>query len=325
MLAVNKALESGPLAGASPDITLPKVHRKDGKGPAIMFADVSKSMLLHERLGDQAARVLIDNLLAMAEKAIKAHRGRVIKYIGDEILAVLPNADAAVLAARDLLIEVDKCEEQEGLKPGMHVGLHSGTFVERGGEVYGDAVNVASRLTAYAKAGQILTTTASAPGMSPVVRSAMRKLGALDIRGRLEEVQVEEVEWRESTDEEATFTENASVAPVAGSRLVLSIGGKTWTVGPRAKHLSIGRDPCADIPVRTNEASRNHGFIEYRNGGYFYSDMSLNGSYVTFGNTGETLVQRSQVLLSGQGVICFGHSANDSGAQLAFEVEAVEQ
>ena len=134
MLAVTKALESGPLAGASPDITLPKVHRKDGRGPAILFADVSKSMQLHERLGDQAARVLIDQLLAMAERAITAHRGRVIKYIGDEVLAILPNADAAVCAARDLLVEVNQCEEQGGLKPAMHVGLHSGTFVERAPE-----------------------------------------------------------------------------------------------------------------------------------------------------------------------------------------------
>src|SRR6478672_3172788 len=98
MLGVVKQIakaENGPMAGATPDITLPKVHRKDGKGAAILFADVSKSMLMHERLGDLAARELIDKLLAMAGEAIRAHRGRVVKTIGDEILAVLPTADAA--------------------------------------------------------------------------------------------------------------------------------------------------------------------------------------------------------------------------------------
>lgn len=324
MLAVKKALDSGPLAGASPDITLPKVHRKDGRGPAILFADVSKSMQLHERLGDQAARVLIDQLLAMAERAITAHRGRVIKYIGDEVLAILPNADAAVCAARDLLVEVNQCEAQDGVKPAMHVGLHSGTFIERGGDVYGDAVNVASRLTAFAKAGQILTSSASAPGISPLARRSLRRLGAMDIRGRLEEVQVEEVSWRDESDEEATFTEFAPVVPIAGSRLVLSFGGRKWTVGPRVKHLSVGRDPCADIQIGATEASRNHGVIEYRNGGFYYADMSLNGSYVTFGTSGETLLQRGQVMLSGRGVICFGHSAGGAGEQLEFYVETVE-
>jgi adenylate cyclase len=325
MLAINKALVTGPLAGANPDVTLPKVHRKDGRGPAVMFADVSRSMQLHERLGDQPARVLIDKLLGMAEKAVTVHRGRVIKHIGDEILAVMPNADAAVLAARDLMVEVDKCEEKDGVKPAMHVGLHSGGFIERGGEVYGDAVVVANRLTAYAKAGQILTSSASTPGISPLVRRSMRRLGAMDIRGRLEEVQVEEVDWREGADEEATFTGDASVRKAVNSRLVLGFRGREWKLGPRVKQVAIGRDPCADVSVHTTEASRNHGAIEIRNGGFFYSDTSLNGSYVTFGSSGEMLVQRTQVLLSGSGVICFGHPASEPGERLEFRVETVEQ
>lgn len=134
-------IERSALAGASPDITLPTDAKNDGKGPAILFADVSKSMLLHERLGDDAARVVIDELLALAAKAIAAHRGRVVKTIGDEILAVLPSADAAARAARDLLADVDLCEPRAGLQPGMHIGLHAGAFIVRDGDVFGDAVN----------------------------------------------------------------------------------------------------------------------------------------------------------------------------------------
>ncbi len=314
-------LQTGSLAGANPDITLPTPKEKDGKGPAIMFADVTKSMLLHERLGDNAARQVIDSLLEMATRAVKAHKGRVIKMIGDEILAVLPTADAAARAARDLLAEVDGCEKQGGIKPGMHVGLHAGAFIERGGDVFGDAVNVASRLTDYAQDGQILTTSASAGGISPLVRRAMRRLGPLDIRGRKEEIQVEEIAWREADDGDTTITEAMLEAPDTRMRLILSLGEKLWTVGARARHLSIGRDPCADIAIGATEASRNHGIIEYRNGGFFYTDMSLNGSYVSFGDTGETLVRRSQVLLSGRGVICFGHSVEAPGEGLAFCVD----
>ncbi len=315
--------ENGPMAGASPDITLPKVHRKDGKGAAILFADVSKSMLMHERLGDLAARELIDRLLAMADKAIRAHRGRVIKTIGDEILAVLPTADAAARAARDLLVVVDKCEVQGGFKPAMHVGLHSGGFLERGGDVFGDAVNVASRLTAFAQAGQILTTTASAPGISPLVRQSMRKLGPLDIRGRIEQIQVEEIAWREVADAEATFTEPANVVPLQAVRLLLRVGARQWIAGPRAKHLTIGRDPFSDICIVSSDASRSHGYVEYRNGSFFYTDVSLNGSYVSFGDASESLVQRSQVVLSGRGVICFGHTSGHPGERVEFVVESV--
>jgi adenylate cyclase len=319
------AIDHGTIAslqGASPDITHPKPGKNDGKGPAILFADVSKSMLLHDKLGDEKARAVIDRLLLIATAAIREHDGRIVKTIGDEVLAILPTADAAARAARDLLAEVDKCKAHEGLKPGMHIGFHAGSFIEKSGDVFGDAVNVASRLTDYAQAGQILTTTASAGGISPLVRRAMRKLGPLDIKGRSEEIQVEEIAWREAEDGDTTITEAVLQAPDTSLRLILNLGKDLWTVGPRQRHLSVGRDPEADIAIGNTEASRNHGLVEFRNGGFFYTDMSLNGSYVTFGSTGETLVRRAEVVLSGRGVICFGHSAEEIGERLEFQVQA---
>ena len=104
-------------------------------------------------------------------------------------------------------------------------------------------------------------------------------------------------------------------------RMVLALGSDKWTVGPRARHLSVGRDPCADIAIGNTEASRNHGLVEFRNGGFYYTDMSLNGSYVAFDNGGETLVRRTEVALSGRGVICFGHSSEELGERLEFHVE----
>jgi len=82
---------------------------------------------------------------------VKAHKGRVVKTIGDEIMAVLPTADAAARAARDLLMAVDLAEPKAGIKPAMHVGLHAGEFLEKEGDVFGDAVNVAARLTKHAQ------------------------------------------------------------------------------------------------------------------------------------------------------------------------------
>ena len=325
MLAINE-IEASLRGAASPDITLPTDAKNDGRGPAILFADVSKSMQMHERLGDQAARKLIDRLLALADNAIRAHRGRVVKTIGDEILAVLPSADAAARAARDLLTAVDACEKQGGIQPGMHVGLHAGAFIVRDGDVFGDAVNVASRLTEYAQSGQILTTSASALGISPLVRRAMRRLGPLDIRGRVGEIQVEEIAWRETEDGDTTITEAVLQIPQTGTRLVLRLGAREWIVGPQARHLAVGRDPCADICIGSVEASRNHGLIEFRNGGFFYTDMSLNGSYVSFGESGETgesLVRRGEIVLSGRGVICFGHPVDSWGEKLKFEVDSI--
>ncbi len=316
---------TGALAGISPDVTLPTNREPEGHGPAVLFADVSKSMQLHERLGDREARVVIDRLLALATRAVKAHGGRVVKTIGDEILAILPHADAAARAASELLRGVAACKPYGGMVTDMHVGFHAGAYNERDGDISGDAVNIAKHLTAYAQSGQILTTSISAGAMSALLRRSMRRLGRLDIRGRHEEMEVEEIAWRDSGGEETTLTPATLwTANCVSTRLVLSLGGRQWIVSPQVRHLSIGRNPSVDIVIAATQASRNHGFIEYRNGGFFYADRSLNGSYVSFANSGESLIRRNQVLLSGQGVICFGHSVSDAGEPLAFRIDTAE-
>ena len=66
---------------------------------AILFADVSGSTSLYEKLGDQRALAAVESVLAELRKSIASQRGRVIKTIGDEVMAVLPSADAAMQAA----------------------------------------------------------------------------------------------------------------------------------------------------------------------------------------------------------------------------------
>lgn len=315
-------LKAAAPAGAIPVATLTNERESKGLGPAVLCADVSRSMLLHERLGDHAARSVIDRLLGYATTAVRSHGGRVVKFVGDEIIAVLPDADAAARAACDLMLKVDWCEPQGGVVLGMHAGFHAGAFFEGDGDITGDALIIASRLTAYAQAGQILTTSVCAVAISPLVRRSMRKLGAFDIRGRRRDVEVEEIVWRDGDADDTTIIGAMShLLGDANTRLVLSLGEREWTVGPLAKHLSIGRDPCSDICTAATQASRNHGFIRYRNGGFFYNDTSLNGSFVSFDGSGESMLQRSQLLLSGRGVICFGLSAGEADESLGFRIE----
>lgn len=310
--------------GAIAKLTRPDKRESKDCGLAVLCADVSRSMLLHERLGDHAARSVIDRLLGYATAAVRSHGGRVVKFIGDEVIAVLPDANAAARAACDLMLKVDQCEPQGGVVLGMHAGFHSGAFVERDGDITGDTVNIASRLSTYAQGGQILTTSVCAVAISPLMRRSMRRLGALDIRGRCDDVEVEEIVWRDGDADETTIIGALPhLLDEARTRLVLGLGERAWTVGPLTKHLSIGRDPCSDICAESAQASRNHGFIRYANGGFFYNDTSLNGSFVSFASGEENLIRRSEVLLSGQGVICFGQGMDETDVSLGFRIESV--
>ena len=69
---------------------------------AVLFADISGSTRLYEQLGDARAFATIDNCLDMLRRLTVAHQGRVIKTIGDEIMAVFPDASSAVLASSEM-------------------------------------------------------------------------------------------------------------------------------------------------------------------------------------------------------------------------------
>jgi len=292
--------------------------------PAILFADVSQSMRLHEELGDLAARTVIDMLLELARGAVTAHGGHVVKHIGDEILAVLPDADAAARAAGDLLCKVEACPPQGKVRLGMHVGLHAGPFIERDADVFGDAVNVASRLTSLAKTGQILTTRETVQGMSRLLQRSTRTLGELDVRGKGGRLEVDEVVWRKDAADETLITSTLRSRLAASIELLLTLGGRQWSVGANARRVAIGRDKSAEIVVRTPEASRQHGVIEYRGGLFFYKDSSLNGSFVLFDDAEESKLLREEIQLRGRGVICFGHSVVETGDRLEFRTEVVK-
>ena len=55
---------------------------------AVLFADVSGSTSLYEALGDRAALAAVESVLNILKRAVAAHQGRVVKTIGDEVMAV---------------------------------------------------------------------------------------------------------------------------------------------------------------------------------------------------------------------------------------------
>ena len=59
---------------------------------AVLFADVSGSTRLYESLGDERALAAINHCLGLVREACSSNHGRVVKTIGDEVLAVFPAA-----------------------------------------------------------------------------------------------------------------------------------------------------------------------------------------------------------------------------------------
>ncbi|MCY7411172.1 MAG: tetratricopeptide repeat protein [Chitinophagales bacterium] len=116
---------------------------------AIMFADIQGYTAMMQ--SDEAkAHTASERFQASLEEVLKHHNGRVIQFNGDGALCLFKSAIEAVKAG----IEIQKNMLQEPVIP-LRIGIHSGDIVFEGKNIYGDGVNIASRVETFAVAGGV--------------------------------------------------------------------------------------------------------------------------------------------------------------------------
>jgi adenylate cyclase len=278
--------------------------------PAVVFADLAGSTKLYETLGDTLAKMVVDECLDAMRAVTARHAGRVIKTIGDELMCVFPDADRGSLAASEMQLAVAALPPVPGVRRSIRVGFHAGPLLEADGDVFGDTVNTAARMAGLAKADQIITTLTTVVRMSPLLRASTRRIAALTIRGKEDDVDVCEVLWQ-STDD-LTMAASALVQPAASQSLHLLHGTHRFVIEGNGAYAMLGRDASCHIVLADRKASRVHARVEWRRDKFFLIDQSTNGTYVTFTGEDEVVLRREEVMLRGQGRISFGHSIADS-------------
>jgi adenylate cyclase len=121
--------------------------------PAIVFVDLSGfTRLTHER-GDRSAVMAATTLQRHADVVATRHGGRLVKLLGDGAMMRLTDATAGVDAALDL---VETMSGEGALSP--HAGVHAGPMIERDLDVFGETVNLASRIADAAGPGEVLAS-----------------------------------------------------------------------------------------------------------------------------------------------------------------------
>jgi adenylate cyclase len=282
---------------------------------AILFADISDSTALYEKLGDQRALAAVETVLTEMRKAIAFQNGRVVKTIGDEIMAVFASADAAMQAACDMQIRVSILPAIDSGQLAIRAGFHLGPAIEDKNDFFGDAVNTAARMTGFAKGGQIITSGTSVESLSPLLRKSTRDLDVMPVKGKQEEIRIYEVLWQESEDL-TTLSKRDAPNVAHAATLTLRYRESTLTLNATEPTATLGRDNSNGLVVSDKMASRVHCKIEYRRANFFLIDQSTNGTYVTVGSDVEMRLNREQFMLRGSGVICLGHNLKDAGSEI---------
>ena len=248
----------------------------------IVFVDIVGSTRLYERLGDQLALSVVSETLDAMSQSVAEHGGKVVKTIGDEVMAAFADPASTLAAAVDMRRRLADLPPLPGpdatARIQVRIGLHFGPAMQEDGDYFGDTVNIAARMVTLANPDQILTTGDLLDLLPPELQAQATEFAEIEIKGRAGPVRIAQV--TEGAQQETTqirFIKSAE-PPIADARLTLTIHGKQWEVPAGTKRVVCGRDPSCDVVLVGGQVSRQHATIEFRRGKVVLIDHSSNGT-----------------------------------------------
>lgn len=138
-----------------------------------LFADLVGFTTLTSERGDEAAADLAISFAQRISWLAGDHRARVIKSIGDAVMVRGEDPADAILLGMRIVEDVDA---GDGFPP-VRVGMHTGPAAERGGDWFGSTVNLAARVAASARGGEVLVTQATRAATESLLDVRLHRVG----------------------------------------------------------------------------------------------------------------------------------------------------
>jgi adenylate cyclase len=151
-----------------------------------LFADIAGFTALTEAHGDEQAAELVAEFCRAVQAEIPPGRGAHVKTMGD---AVMLRLDDPAEAIRLGLTIAGGLMDAHGAPP-VRVGLHHGSAIERGGDYFGAAVNLAARVSAVATSGEVLLTAKTAALVPEIEGVFYESRGRHELRNVTEPVEL---------------------------------------------------------------------------------------------------------------------------------------
>ena len=177
----------------------------------VLFTDVVGSTTYFDQFGDTAGLLLLHRHDSLVIGAVEEFEGIVVKTIGDSVMAEFADTLSAVQAA--IAIQVRLLQQNQGRpkEEQLHIriGVHSGIGFRRGNDLFGDAVNVAARITKHAGQAQILVSQSVRQELAPA-NIYCAALGKINLEGKAEAEELYEIIW---TDQPSYQSLRSSATP----------------------------------------------------------------------------------------------------------------
>lgn len=275
-----------------------------------MFSDVAGSTALYDKFGDTKAKAIIENCINLMADITKRYKGVVIKTIGDEIMCRFPTAEDGINASCSIQEAVSILTGPDDNPMAVRIGIHAGEAILDDNDVFGDAVNVAARMTGIAKARQIITTEDTYNQLSEDLQEMAREFDTTSVKGKQEQITIYDVVWDEEDDvTRMSFTPAQSSAD---AEITMTYSGQSKVLTQADMPIVIGRGSKADITIDAPLASRSHVMLDYNRGKFVLADQSTNGTYIKLNDGKEVYLRREELPLSSRGAISMGEKVDES-------------
>ncbi len=184
-----------PAAAAAPDSGLLeqakldfKFRRENAQVLTVLFTDMVGFTATTERTAASSLIRLLGSYEDIALPAIASLHGTLVKKLGDGLLATFKHPLNAAVASLQIQKKIREYNQfkTDAEKFNVRIGLNTGMVIRKGGDVFGDTVNVAARMQSSASPGDILLTQATYEEIKEYVRCT--HLGALQLKGKTEPV-----------------------------------------------------------------------------------------------------------------------------------------
>jgi class 3 adenylate cyclase/pSer/pThr/pTyr-binding forkhead associated (FHA) protein len=246
----------------------------------VMFTDIKGSTAYFEKYGDIAGLMMVHQCNDALQHIVERHGGRVVKTIGDAIMATFEDPAASVQASIEMqqqliAFNAPKPEQDHVF---IRIGLNHGSGIVKSNDVFGDVVNVASRVESVALPEQIVISDTLNQKVSQLGKFKLSHLGRFALKGKEGDRDLFEVIW----------TEGQSAHAVAAHTMVAS--PKASMVLPKFKLQHIKKDGSVGSEHELKDGKlvvgKDEGDLK------FASDPQLSSRHVQFSvDRGQLMVE----------------------------------
>jgi class 3 adenylate cyclase len=161
------------------ETTNPAPHRPGEVAATVLFVDLVGFTTLTVALGDERVADVLLRFSSIVRRRADDLGGRIVKQIGDAFMLAFDRpADAMEFGSAVL----QDCSADADL-PDLHIGAHHGLVLYRGGDYFGNTVNLAARITSVSDAGQFLITAALKEALGPAASARCHALPPRALKG----------------------------------------------------------------------------------------------------------------------------------------------